>query len=116
MEISQSTVSYQQAEHSTAHREASLKLPYDEAPFEAFLHPGQMAKLYGGIEIQNDTGEVCHLTVRFDLRQGFILTVEGTHTPIFFETKVSMKTEHAVKIVDGGWQLIARNQPTQISE
>ena len=110
-------VPYPSEEHAPAQQQASgLQIPYDERPFEATLLQGQKIALYGGIEVQNDTEEPVYLCVRFDLRKGFILSVEGLYTPVSFETGVLMNTQHALKVVNGEWQLVARNIATQTAQ
>ncbi len=87
----------------------NMQIPYDEAPFEATLLPGQSAKLYGGVEITNEAPEAVDVLIRFDLRSGFILTIEGLQTPIHIETKVNMNSRHALKVASETWQLVAIN-------
>jgi len=97
----------QPAEQHYTRPAEGLKIPYDEAPFDAHLMNGEKVRLYGNIEIENDTGVEAYVCVRFDLRQGFILTVMGPH--VEFDTKIQMHTKHALKIVDGHWELVSRN-------
>jgi hypothetical protein len=113
MEINQPAENYQHITRSEDNAASGLQIPYDEAPFEATLVAGEKIKLYGSIEVENDTQEPCYVLVRFDLRKGFILTVEGVYTPVAFETPVMMHSKHAVKIVDGEWELVSRNTPIQ---
>lgn len=112
MDTHQSTNSYVSGEHAQGFNASGVQIPYDERPFEATLLGGEKIALYGGIEVQNDTEEPCYLCVRFDLRRGFILTVEGINTPVSFETGVLMHSQHALKVVQGEWQLVSRNIPT----
>jgi len=84
----------------------NMQIPYDDAPFEATLLPGQQVRLYGGVEIQNDAHEAVEVLIRFDLRKGFILTIDAMETPIHIEARVAMNSHHAIQVVSETWQLI----------
>ncbi len=88
---------------------ANMQIPYDEAPFEATLRPGEKIRLYGGVDIQNDAPEAVEVLIRFDLREGFILTIEGLQTPIHIVTHVAMHSKHAIKVAAQTWQLVPAN-------
>jgi hypothetical protein len=92
-----------------AQKGAKMQIPYDEAPFEATLLPGQQTRLYGGIEIQNDTQEAIEVLIRFDLREGFFLTLDGLQTPIHIEAPVTMHSTYAIKVIAETWQLVPSN-------
>jgi hypothetical protein len=83
-----------------------LQIPYDEAPFEADLPPGQQIRLYGGIEVRNDTATLTKVRVQFHLPGGFVLTVEDPYSSSSFEKSVSMHKQYAIKPSQEGWYLV----------
>lgn len=103
------TVDYSREYNACKECTGHFQLPYDEAPFSAAIQPGEAIKLYGGIEITNHTEELCHITVRFDLHNGFIATIEGGWPPVHFDVHVPMHSQHAIVVVNGGWELVAKN-------
>ena len=75
---------------------SSIKIPYSDAPSQADLKPGESIRLYGNIFLKNDTNEEIHARVRFDLRHGFFLTVDGITIDRSVESHVSMNTHYTV--------------------
>ena len=89
---------------------SEYRIPYDEAPFDQFLQPGNKGTLYGNIEIGNETKENILATVRFDLHTGFVLTVQRFSEPwgieeIMMEERVPMHSKFEIRVVDGKWIL-----------
>lgn len=80
----------------TSHNVETVAIPYDTAPFESFLKPGEKIRLYGGIEVENRTEEEIHVRVRFELHRGFVLTVSEPSLLTLLEAGVSMHTSYKI--------------------
>ncbi len=88
-----------------------VAIPYDDAPFELVAEPAQTVRLYGHIEIQNVTDQQLRLSVRFDLHQGFVLTVEDAPEHIVLQQRVPMNHLYVLaKTTDGQFTLFVEAQ------
>jgi hypothetical protein len=80
-------------------------IPYDEAPFESVIHPGETMALYGRIHLTNAEEEAVFARTHFELRKGFTLTVYNENMQLVLNEKVSMHQHYTLKKTDDAWVL-----------
>lgn len=82
-----------------------LKIPYDTAPFEAVIGPGESVILYGKIEVFNAAEEAVLARTHFELKRGFVLTVQGEQLQTLLTEQVLMHHRYTLCETERGWEL-----------